>query len=42
MSKYYEIVIFTASLSIYANQVIDYLDEDKIVSHRLYREHCKK
>ena len=41
MSRYFEIVVFTASHSCYANVVIDWLDPDKQwVSHRLFREHC--
>ena len=38
MSKYYEIVIFTASISVYANRIIDLIDPDKVVAHRLFRE----
>ena len=41
LSKYYQIVIFTASHACYANKVIDYIDpENKYVSKRLFREHC--
>eukprot|EP01017_Pseudomicrothorax_dubius_P013323 TRINITY_DN1581_c0_g1_i11.p1 TRINITY_DN1581_c0_g1~~TRINITY_DN1581_c0_g1_i11.p1 ORF type:complete len:390 (+),score=49.60 TRINITY_DN1581_c0_g1_i11:99-1268(+) len=40
MSKHYEIIIFTASLAEYADPVIDALDVDKVVSHRLFRESC--
>lgn len=41
MSKIYEIVIFTASHSCYANVVLDYLDPTKeYISYRLFREHC--
>ncbi|KRX08603.1 HAD-like domain [Pseudocohnilembus persalinus] len=37
----FEIIIFTASHSCYANVVLDYLDPQKqYISHRLYREHC--
>lgn len=38
--KYYEVVIFTASLSSYADSVINLLDTTKVVSSRLFREHC--
>lgn len=39
----FEIIIFTASHSCYADKVIDYLDPNKeYVSHRLYRESCIK
>ncbi|CAD8095979.1 unnamed protein product [Paramecium sonneborni] len=41
LSKHFEIIIFTASHSNYANIVIDYLDPKKQwISHRLYRENC--
>ena len=40
MGKIFEIVIFTASLSKYADPLIDIIDEDNICSFRLFREHC--
>jgi len=41
LSKYYEIIVFTASHSCYANVALDYLDpENKYIHHRLFREHC--
>ncbi|EGR33782.1 NLI interacting factor-like phosphatase family protein, putative [Ichthyophthirius multifiliis] len=41
LSKYYEIVVFTASHSCYANVVLDYLDpKGQYISYRLYRENC--
>lgn len=41
MSQKFELIIFTASLEDYANKVIDYLDpENKLISHRLFRQHC--
>ncbi|PVU96160.1 hypothetical protein BB559_002470 [Furculomyces boomerangus] len=39
-SKYYELVVFTASLSMYADPVLDLLDKNKVVTHRLFRESC--
>eukprot|EP00343_Euplotes_focardii_P001054 CAMPEP_0205799756 /NCGR_PEP_ID=MMETSP0205-20121125/1165_1 /ASSEMBLY_ACC=CAM_ASM_000278 /TAXON_ID=36767 /ORGANISM="Euplotes focardii, Strain TN1" /LENGTH=108 /DNA_ID=CAMNT_0053061663 /DNA_START=419 /DNA_END=742 /DNA_ORIENTATION=+ len=39
MSKYFEIVIFTAATSDYADNIIDQFDFLHRVSHRLYREH---
>lgn len=37
----FEIIIFTASHSCYANVVLDHLDPDNsIIQHRLFREHC--
>jgi len=41
LSQYYEIVVFTASHSSYANVVLDYLDpQGQYIQHRLFREHC--
>ena len=41
VSKMFRIVIFTASQSIYAEQLLDNLDPDKsIISQRIYRESC--
>lgn len=40
MGKYYEVVIFTASLSKYAIPLMDILDPEKIAPQRLFREHC--
>ena len=40
LSKLYEIVIFTASVSKYADPLLDILDKDKYCSFRLFREHC--
>lgn len=38
LDKYYEVIVFTASHSCYANPVIDYLDpERKFVKARLFR-----
>eukprot|EP01117_Protostelium_nocturnum_P016195 TRINITY_DN6360_c0_g1_i2.p1 TRINITY_DN6360_c0_g1~~TRINITY_DN6360_c0_g1_i2.p1 ORF type:complete len:210 (-),score=43.49 TRINITY_DN6360_c0_g1_i2:248-877(-) len=40
MGEMYEVVIFTASLSKYADPVLDLLDIHKVITGRLYREHC--
>lgn len=41
LAKHFELVVFTASHSCYANVVIDHLDPNKnLISHRLFREHC--
>ncbi|ORY99857.1 HAD-like domain-containing protein [Syncephalastrum racemosum] len=40
MGEKYEIVVFTASLSKYADPVLDMLDIHKVVTHRLFRESC--
>jgi len=40
MSKYYEIVIYTASLNKYADPLLDLLDTDRTIRTRLFRESC--
>ena len=40
VSSIYEVVIFTASLSEYANPLVDFIDKNKKCKYRLYREHC--
>jgi RNA polymerase II subunit A small phosphatase-like protein len=40
VSKCYEIVIFTASLSKYADPLLDKLDIHNVIGHRLFRESC--
>ncbi|KAI8967280.1 HAD-like domain-containing protein [Mycotypha africana] len=40
MGELYEIVIFTASLSKYADPVLDQFDLHKVIHHRLFREAC--
>ncbi|ORX40617.1 HAD-like domain-containing protein, partial [Kockovaella imperatae] len=40
MGRLYEVVIFTASLSKYADPVLDMLDVNRVVRHRLFRESC--
>jgi len=39
-SKHYEIVVFTASLSKYADPLLDKLDIHNVIAHRLFRESC--
>ena len=39
MSKYYEVVIFTAAMPDYANFILDLIDKKKVISYKLYREH---
>jgi len=36
----FEVVVFTASLSKYADPVLDLLDSTRVVHHRLFREAC--
>ncbi|KAE8220429.1 hypothetical protein CF319_g6045 [Tilletia indica] len=40
MGELYEVVVFTASLSKYADPVLDMLDIHRVVRHRLFRESC--
>lgn len=40
VAKHFELVVFTASLSEYANPVLDILDQDGLIAHRLFRESC--
>ncbi len=41
MSKWYNLVVFTASVQEYADPVIDWLESDrKYFSGRYYRQHC--
>ena len=42
MSKYYELIIFTASVSTYANALLNKLDVNKKISFRLFRQHCNR
>lgn len=43
VSKYYQIVVFTASHKAYADVVLDYIDPDRdLIDKRLYRESCVK
>ena len=39
LSQYYEIVVFTAGVQEYADWVIDQIDQEARIKHRLYREH---
>ncbi|CAK4465075.1 unnamed protein product [Aphanomyces euteiches] len=40
LAEYYEIVVYTASLSKYADPLLDQLDVYKVIRFRLFREHC--
>lgn len=39
-AKHWELVIFTASLSKYADPLLDMLDKERLITSRLFREHC--
>lgn len=40
LAQYYELVVFTASCQNYADQIINYIDPEKHIKYRLYRESC--
>lgn len=40
VSQWFELVIFTASMSVYANAVIDKLDPKRHINRRYYRQSC--
>jgi len=40
VAKKWEVVVFTASMSKYADPLLDKLDVDRVVSSRLFRESC--
>jgi CTD small phosphatase-like protein 2 len=40
MNALYELVIFTAAMQDYADWVLDDLDKDHLIHHRLYRQHA--
>ena len=40
LAHHFEIIIYTASLSKYANPLLDWLDPKGLWDYRLYREHC--
>lgn len=42
VSKKNEVVVFTAGRKEYAEPIIDKLDKNGVISHRLYRDSCKK
>ena len=42
VTEKYEVIIFTASISDYANPLLDKLDPYKKISYRLFREHCTR
>jgi RNA polymerase II subunit A small phosphatase-like protein len=40
MSKHFELVVFTASLSKYAEPLMKQLDPEELCYYKLFREHC--
>lgn len=39
LSKYYEVVIFTAAMQDYADSVLGQIDKNENIKYRLYRQH---
>ncbi len=42
MAKFFEVCIFTAALKDYADWIINHIDPDKSVAHRLYRDSTRQ
>lgn len=42
MSKYYELVVFTAGLKDYADWILNDFDRQGYITHRLYRDNTKQ
>lgn len=40
LSKSYELVVFTAGLQCYADVILNNIDMESMINHRLYRQHC--
>lgn len=40
MSQYYELIVFTGGIPTLACKVIDQIDPNKYIKHRIYRDHC--
>lgn len=40
ISKHFDVIVFTAGNQCYADPILDHLDPDKCIKHRLYRESC--
>lgn len=40
MSEFYEVCIFTAAMQDYADWVLNELDKNKYITHRMYRQHA--
>ena len=38
----FELVVFTAGIQEYADWVLDIVDSDKLIDHRLYRQHADR
>lgn len=40
VGEFYELVLFTVGNRVYAEKIIDFIDPQKMIKYRLYRESC--
>ena len=40
VSKHFDVIVFTAGNQCYADPILDYLDPERKIQHRLYRDSC--
>lgn len=40
MSRYFDVLVFTAGNQCYADPILDYIDPERKIQHRLYRDSC--
>jgi CTD small phosphatase-like protein 2 len=40
ISQHFDVIIFTAANQCYADPILDYIDPNKYIKHRLYRDSC--
>ena len=40
MSKHFDVMVFTAGNQCYADPILDHIDPERKIQHRLYRDSC--
>jgi CTD small phosphatase-like protein 2 len=40
VSQWFEVTVFTASQAVYASKLLDILDRERYIEHRVYRDSC--
>lgn len=40
MNQQFEIAVFTASTKPYCDPILELIDKEYLITHRLYRDHC--